>query len=718
VVVEEALGIRISRAPDQPTLGRRARELRVAELRKDAVGAESERVELRRRLASLEETLRASADLRSRIATLVAGDPAEELGAAREEAAAAAQDRRESLAVEEQCRESARALASRVVRVQQLLGFAHLLDPPDRAEEVRRLDTEREAAVRAGAEVARTRQALATLRSRLDELRSPPPSVEEVAALREQVKTTQERRQSLFHAHESLAFVAEHREALGWAEAAGRLEQEERELVPELVDVERQAREAAGVARRRSETADAEAQGALKIAQDARALALGAAADRDRALRELAELDAGRPSEGQVEAALASALEAKRDHQLTQEERDASAGELATCKALHSTAARDDEEAAERLTAQESEARPQRERWERLERAAEESRALGTTSARRFLAEFRGLGSPNLSTRARSAGVRLAERLRPAQRANDVVAAVQEWITPDEDRSADGYLALWLKVLDWVRRRLPAQLADLDDPLAAMRRLDEELALLEDRLKGQEALLRGTSEDVANTIETQIRRAVGQVQRLNQHLGGVAFGSIGGIRVRLRHLESMSRILRALREGGAQELLFDPGMAIEDALDELFRRYGGAGAGGQRLLDYREYIELHAEIKRRASPEWETASATKLSTGEAIGVGAAVMMVVLAEWERDANLLRGKRAHGSLRFLFLDEANRLDPKSLDEVFDLCRTLELQLLIAAPEVERAAGTTTYHLARVVDGGDERVLVTGRRTRATS
>jgi chromosome partition protein MukB len=162
-------------------------------------------------------------------------------------------------------------------------------------------------------------------------------------------------------------------------------------------------------------------------------------------------------------------------------------------------------------------------------------------------------------------------------------------------------------------------------------------------------------------------------------------------------------------------------LPIEEALDEIFRRYGGTGkGGGQRLLDYREYIELVVDIKRQGksqhneSAEWELASPTRLSTGEAIGVGAALMMVVLAQWELDANLLRSKPSGGSVRFLFLDEANRLSRDNLGVLFDLCKTLELQLLIAAPEVARAEGNTTYRLVRhISDSGRDEVIVSGRR-----
>ena len=132
-------------------------------------------------------------------------------------------------------------------------------------------------------------------------------------------------------------------------------------------------------------------------------------------------------------------------------------------------------------------------------------------------------------------------------------------------------------------------------------------------------------------------------------------------------------------------------------------RYLSLGAGVQSsavlLLAARgEIAPFDAAVF--ADTGWEPASPTRLSTGEAIGVGAALMMVILTEWERDGNLLRGKRDGGSLRFLFLDEANRLSQDNLGVLFDLCQNLDLQLLIAAPEVAKAEGNTTYRLIRRV------------------
>jgi len=278
------------------------------------------------------------------------------------------------------------------------------------------------------------------------------------------------------------------------------------------------------------------------------------------------------------------------------------------------------------------------------------------------------------------------------------------------------FLALWQQVREWLHKRLPAQVADVADPVEALERLRNDLATLEGRLKRQEEELKGASGDVARSIEVQVRRATNQIRRINQYLEGIRFGSIHGIRIKMDRVEAMAPILEAMRNGNAQRLLFQGNLPFEEALDEIFKRYGGGRGGGHRILDYREYVDLKVEVKRQAdSSTWELANPTRVSTGEAIGVGAALMMVILTEWERDATLLRSGRTHGSLRFLFLDEANRLSQDNLGVLFDLCQSLELQLLIAAPEVARTEGNTTYRLVRrLTEDGGEEVLVTGRRS----
>jgi chromosome partition protein MukB len=375
------------------------------------------------------------------------------------------------------------------------------------------------------------------------------------------------------------------------------------------------------------------------------------------------------------------------------------------------------EEVEEKLTKERGEAEPAVKRWDDLRERAAKFGVVGVllTEAPRDLADVRG--HVNLVQKANTWRELLVERLRGAQGGAQLLAELQTLRAPSEGEFAAGVLDLWLTVRDWLRRRLPAQVAEVDDPREALLRLRDQLSALEERLKSQETVLRGASEDVARGIDVQIRKARTQVNRLNKNLEGVSFGSIQGIRVRQNPVEKMEQVLRALRDGAAQALLFQADLPIEDALDQIFQRFGGGRTGGQKLLDYREYVHLQVEVRRKAGADWEIANPGRLSTGEAIGVGAALMMVVLTEWERDAMLLRGKKSHGSLRFLFLDEANRLSHDNLGVLFDLCQALDLQLLIAAPEVARAEGNTTYRLVRKMTAdGREEVLVSGRRTRA--
>ena len=520
-------------------------------------------------------------------------------------------------------------------------------------------------------------------------------------------------RDDLTEGLQALAYVSANAQALRWTDAEDQLSARQG-LVPALqaqVETAKQALTSAQGVESRCRTTLTEAQGEFNRVDAANATARER---RDEAARRLAEAEVDRPTEallkeaqGQVVTTRAAVAAAEaRVGQLQQEvgRRDAEASGAANGAAD----ARDAEEDERR------QARPAIDGWDRLRPQVESAGLLGVALSERFLALFGALGSVNVWQLAGENRARLLERLRSARGGSEVLTEVQRWLAATDQTTGEGYLRAWLLVRDWLRSRLPAQIAEVDEPLEALRRFRDHLAGLVERLDRQERELRGASEDVARGIDVQIRKAQGRVRRLSDHLDGVRFGNIRGIRVRMQRVERMEQVLRALRSGEAQELLFQAGLPVEDALAELFRRFGGGRTGGEKLLDYREYIQLQVEVLRAGGIDWEQANPTRLSTGEAIGVGAALMMVVLTEWERDANLLRGRRAFGSVRFLFLDEANRLDQANLGTVFDLCRNLDLQLLVAAPEVARAEGCTVFRLVRSRGpDGEDQVLVSGRR-----
>jgi chromosome partition protein MukB len=717
VAVNDGLAVRVSRIPPNPRLGRRAREARATELRAEAQTKAVEVENTRVRRGQLQRLVEDGEALLAGHVVWLAGDPTAEL----------AQIKRETVETQAQLDQhheaikrhvaDARQLRPRVAGLRTLLGEAMLLDPPDHTERARELDLELRAARQAKELVARHKTNADFVDRHQGDLRQLPLGDEELARLGERMQALKNQREQLQSGLDAIEFVQANVEALAWDDAPKRLAQESA-LVPALNEQLREAEEEQRRAEGLVKDAEERFNTALAAFQDAdgeRRLAKKAHTEAQTRFEQLGVPD---PTEEAVLAADAEVVRLETEHKSHEKQHD----DLLITKGSQerdvTDTARRLEQAEENLKERRSEADPAVKRWGELRERATRGGLVGNILVEppRELADVRG--NVNLVQKARDGRTLLLERLKKAQNATALLAELETLRAPSEGEFATAVLDLWLTVRDWLRHRLPAQVAEVDDPREALLRLRDQLAGLEERLTRQEGDLRGASEDVARGIEVQVRKARGQVNRLNKNLDGVSFGSIHGIRIRQSAVEKMEQVLRALREGAAQGLLFQADMPIEDALDEIFRRFGGEKrTGGQKLLDYREYVLLQVEIRRKAGSEWEIANPGRLSTGEAIGVGAALMMVVLTEWERDATALRGKKSHGSLRFLFLDEANRLSHDNLGVLFDLCQSLDLQLLIAAPEVARAEGNTTYRLVRKLTAdGREVVEVSGRRTRA--
>ncbi|MBY0401633.1 chromosome partition protein MukB, partial [Myxococcota bacterium] len=716
VLVDEGAVLRVSRIPERPRLGRMARERRAAELREEAALHERDLEEARAGRRALERLAEDGEALLAGHFVWLAGDPAPELAELRRrvaESEAQADLQRNATA---RHADASRALRPRIDGLRELLTDAHLIDPPDQTERAAALADQLQSALAAQAELARCSAAARVVEDRLEALRRPPLSEAEVAVLRKRVDELRRERDRLEGAIDAIDYVGQNIEALEWSDAPTKLQQNEA-LVPALEDQLRRAesaRDHSEVAARLADAAHEQSTANWQTADGRRRAAFEQLTASEARFAETGIVEPTAEAVRVARAEVAQLEEALRAFSQRLSELATECGRRETeCK----QAAEKLRESDDKVTSERRDAEPAIERWERLRGLADQHNLLASTLSPEKSVMSAIRGHVNLVQEALKQKATLVERLRMAQGTRELLAEVEKGSDGSELAFGETHLELWLAVRDWLRRRLPAQVAEVDDPREALLRLRDQLASLDERLTRQENDLRGASEDVARGIDVQIRKARGQVNRLNKNLDGVRFGSIQGIRVRLQPVDRMEQVLRALREGAAQGLLFQENLPIEEALDEIFRRYGGGRAGSQRLLDYREYVHLQVEIRRSAGTDWEIANPTRLSTGEAIGVGAALMMVVLTEWEHDANLLRPKKSSGSLRFLFLDEANRLSHDNLGVLFDLCQTLDLQLLIAAPEVARAEGNTTYRLVRRTTGdGREEVLVSGRRTRA--
>jgi chromosome partition protein MukB len=709
VVVDFGHGVRISRLPSEVSLGRAARQRQAERARAEAETATQTISALETQQREQEVLARDLWALSEHWERWALGDPGAQLVEHDELLSSLGSERESKLALVRERRVDVARLGARREALRSCLAEHHLLDPPDVSLEAERAQRLLEQARLAARELATADPARRVLVARVHDLETPPDE-SSVDAWREQQPLLEAQRDALFELAEMLAVLSRERAALGWSDAARALA-ERTDLVPELEAQHQRALDDTSATQLAYERAEASWEQATRQAQEATARLGALTAHHARARGELGV-------EGSVDLSADALANAERERlelgaalDTLQREQSGIDAQRALARERLAEAQKRQRTAQLALEKERAEHEPSEAAWTALAAAARQARVLELDAA--LAASTDDAPSAQRWLEAESKRALCCDRLQAARGGAELALALAR---PPEDVRDLGrhYLALWLDVRAWLLRRLPAQIAELGQPLSGLSRLREDLGELEHRLNRQEGELRGTTADVARSIDVQLRRATAQVKRVSRALDGIQFGSIHGIRVQLARIEKMDQVLAALREGQTQELLFQSNLPIEEALDEIFRRHAGGRTGGHKLIDYREYLELSVQIQRRTAETWERVNPSQVSTGEAIGIGAALMMVILAEWERDDQLLRQKRDFGSLRFLFLDEANRLSQDNLGVLFDLCEVLDLQLLIAAPEVARAEGNTTYRLVRrVTEDGLEEVLVTGRR-----
>ncbi len=166
---------------------------------------------------------------------------------------------------------------------------------------------------------------------------------------------------------------------------------------------------------------------------------------------------------------------------------------------------------------------------------------------------------------------------------------------------------------------------------------------------------------------------------LNQGLQNVSFGQVNSVRLNVNVRETHAMLLDVLSEQHEQhqDLFNSNRLTFSEALAKLYQRLNPQIDMGQRtpqtigeeLLDYRNYLEMEVEVNR-GSDGWLRAESGALSTGEAIGTGMSILVMVVQSWEDESRRLRGKDI-SPCRLLFLDEAARLDARSIATLFELC-----------------------------------------------
>lgn len=291
----------------------------------------------------------------------------------------------------------------------------------------------------------------------------------------------------------------------------------------------------------------------------------------------------------------------------------------------------------------------------------------------------------------------------------------------EDPKRPERKVQFYIAVYQHLRERIRQDIIRTDDPVEAIEQMEIELGRLTEELTAREQKLAISSKSVANIIRKTIQREQNRIRMLNQGLQAVAFGQVKSVRLNVNVREAHATLLEVLSEQQEQhqDLFNSNRLTFSEALAKLYQRLNPQIDMGQRtpqtigeeLLDYRNYLEMEVEVNR-GSDGWLRAESGALSTGEAIGTGMSILVMVVQSWEEESRRLRGKDI-SPCRLLFLDEAARLDAKSIATLFELCERLEMQLIIAAPENISPEKGTTYKLVRKVVQNHEHVHVVGLR-----
>jgi chromosome partition protein MukB len=302
----------------------------------------------------------------------------------------------------------------------------------------------------------------------------------------------------------------------------------------------------------------------------------------------------------------------------------------------------------------------------------------------------------------------LLDRLRPYPEVLHALKEIEGFSEAAGERRAIQALHAWHRVRQHIEQRIPRTLASADDPQVALGQMTEKMGELRRTLEAQEQDMRNRSSGLADGISVRQRSARALVNRLNKELGCVSFGSIRGLSIKATAMDDMDKMLACLKRD-KQLAMFDSGLPLEETLARLYQRETGGSIQGARLLDYRNYLRLHLEVQR-LNGKWEATD--NLSTGEAIGVGAAVLIMILRTWNEEANRISGS-AGFAIQQILLDEANRLDQSALDTLTEFCQRMDVQALVAAPGLDKPRRTTVFQLQRGLRGKDEFVTIRGTR-----
>ncbi len=705
-------GLRLTRRPQRPVLGRKAREQEIARLEEEFARQRQHLAALRDETISIEKAMAIVNEWIGVGPDAWAEDPLPALMA--EEARV----KQLTLAIQQaqsllgRLQDETTQATARKRRLGEIEPFQALLDAPDWAHEAQRLDAASRMARQArkwlDQHAAAARQVVCALYLLA---RVPDEAVRE--RLHEQAGRLKAEREAT---GERLTLLGELVLCLPHLQYAAHEQTYEqnasiRTALREQIEPARQRCDAARAVYGLSRTRADEAQDSFNRAD---AVHQAARASRDELALQL-EASGLVGSQAECDIARHALREAEQALERAGREKDEQFLLLDRTRTRHAQESASLEDKRRELHTRLATLRAERRTRNELRALVEQLRYRGRIDSEANRQQYFPHGNPiNAFQASRNHGSILLERLRRS----DLHAEVEALVGPrdegfgDEASRAMRTLRALSRVQRHIELRIPRNLATSDDPQTALLQMKDKMEELRRQLEAHEQQLRERSRGVADGIRAKLRTATALVSRLSRELEQVSFGSIRGVRIVREEVPRMVEMLKALEDEESRSL-FDTDMPLDEALARMYERIGGGRVAGSLLLDYRAYMTLRLEI-RRIGGTWDAAKG--VSTGEAIGIGAAILVIILRTWNDQARRISGSSMGRSMQQIFLDEANRLDQEALGTFTDFCERMGVQALVAAPELDKPRKSTVFVLERGMAGQREHVTIRGQRITA--
>ena len=264
-------------------------------------------------------------------------------------------------------------------------------------------------------------------------------------------------------------------------------------------------------------------------------------------------------------------------------------------------------------------------------------------------------------------------------------------------------IKIWPDLMNIVRETINTDLADSDGS-NLLQRMRSHRGSLDGELRTWESELGIKAKNIHMSISSAVRGQQSKISKLSKIGQAIEFGNVVGIRIKLIQRKNLIDILEQFAD---QLSLFSKEKTVDQVLKEFFdaKLDTNIKLSGEELLDYRNYVDLVIEVRRKGG-EWELASS--LSGTETIGGGLAIALMLIRSLAARGEASSGIKTSEISTLFAIDEVSRLNEAGQRLLVDFARRENFQLVVTAPTMKPVYDCTLYALSRLYDPHEHLVI----------